>query len=85
MSVDGIVDAGVLAACDPGQGGVALFPIGGTDYVIGTGLRFTIDTFDVGGSNVSYVVASHASIDTSVQELDTFFVLAQHLIDSVRF
>jgi hypothetical protein len=79
------IDASVLAACDPGAGGVAVFPLGGKDFVVQTGQLFKVVALDKDGTNVSFVSTSNAGPDESVAQIQTFFDLAQRVIDSVNF
>jgi class 3 adenylate cyclase len=79
------ISPSVLAACDPGAGGVAVFPLGGKDYVVQTDQLFKVVSLDKGGSNVSFVYASNAGPDAAVAQIQTFFDLAQKVVDSVKF
>jgi len=85
LAFDVNIDASVLAACDPGAGGVAVFPLGGKDYVVETGQLFKVISLDKDGTNVSFAYKSNAPPDASVAEIQTFFELAQRVVDSVKF
>jgi len=82
LIIDASIDSSVLAACG-GLGGVAVFPIGGTDLMVEPGQVFRIHALDVGDSNVSFVAASDAGPDAAVTVIDSFFGLVRRLVDTV--
>ncbi len=84
LIIDVSVDPSVLAACD-GVGGVAVFPIGGTDFKVQPEQRFRIHALEVGDSNVAFVATSNTGPNVAVTVVDDFFGVVRRLVDTIQF